>query len=429
MNLSSALHRLINLGITEDLPAESASRIKIINKFNLLCISYSIPYILFSISFDFFGPAFVFFIGQILYSISLYANKIRNYNLAKFLIIFSTNFSVFYLSIFYGFTSGFHLYYFTSPLIVFSFFNLYELKKIIYGISLYLLSIGILVYFNHYGLFIKHEISPELQSKLYFINVFLAMSFCLLLVTHFSSFNKKINKILETNNRQLGEKQLHLESEIVERKATEVKLQTLLKDKEILLSETHHRVKNNLAVVSGMLDLQILMNEEESTKIILTDSRSRIKSMSLIHESLYKYDNVSQIEFGRYINTLCEDIKGTYSSSPMSFVEINYDMDEIHLNVTKAIPCGLLVNEVLTNSFKHAFVSRSEGEIKILFKQKNNVCVLEIIDNGIGIGLKSHNGSSQSIGMTLIEAFVRQLKGKHEFINNNGTTLKLTFEA
>lgn len=429
MNFNSTYQRLINLGVTEEQPDENSSRIKIINKFNLLCISYSFPYILFSISFNFYGPAFVFFIGQILYLFSLHANKKGNYNFAKFLIVFSTNFSVFYLSIFYGFSSGFHLYYFTGPLIVFSCFNLFELDKIIYGISLYLLSIGILVYCNHYGLLVNHEISQELQSKLYFINVFLAMSFCLLLVTHFSSFNKRINEILKTNNRELGEKQLHLESEIDERKATEIKLQTLLKDKEILLSETHHRVKNNLAVVSGMLDLQVLMTEEQSTKTILTDSRSRIKSMSLIHESLYRYDNVSPIEFGRYIFTLCEDIKGTYSSSSMSFVGINYEVDQIYLNVTKAIPCGLLVNEVLTNAFKHAFVNKAEGEIKVLFKQKENICLLEITDNGIGIGLNAHNGSSQSIGMTLIDAFVRQLKGNHEFINDKGTVLKLTFEV
>lgn len=147
---------------------------------------------------------------------------------------------------------------------------------------------------------------PDIQSKLYFINVFLAMSFCVLLVTFFSSFNKKINQILAKNNLQLEEKRLLLETEIIERKATEIKLQTLLKDKEILLSETHHRVKNNLAVVSGMLDLQALLTDDETTKSILSDSRSRIKSMSLIHESLYKYDNVSQIEFGKYIHTLCK---------------------------------------------------------------------------------------------------------------------------
>lgn len=429
MNFNSVISRLINLGVTESLQTENASRIKIINKFNLLCISYSIPYILFSLSFNFHEPAFVFFIGQIFYCVSLYFNKKQNYNLAKFLIIFSTNFSVFYLSLFYGFTSGFHLYYFTSPLIVFSFFNLLEINKIIYGMLLYLASIALLVYFNHYGLFVKQMISPELQNKLYFVNVFLAMSFCLLLVTFFSSFNKRINKILANNNKQLEEKRLLLENEIIERKATEIQLQTLLKDKEILLSETHHRVKNNLAVVSGMLDLQVLLTNEESTKNILSDSRSRIKSMSLIHESLYKYDNVSQIEFGKYIYTLCEDIKRTYISHPLTSVEIRYHVDEIYLNVTKAIPCGLLLNEVLTNSFKHAFIGKENGEIKIFLKQNNNTCELEIHDDGIGIGDKNHDGSSQSIGMMLIDAFVRQLKGKHEFINENGTKLKLTFEA
>jgi two-component sensor histidine kinase len=428
-NLNSIINKLINLGVTENLSVESASRIKIINKFNFLCICYSFPYILFSISFNFYGPALVFFIGQILYCFSLYANKNEHYNFAKFLIIFSTNFSVFYLSLFYGFDSGFHLYYFTSPLIVFSFFNLLELKKIVYGITLYLISIAILVYFNHYQLYVSHEISQELEGKLYFINVFLAMSFCLLLVTHFSSFNKKINLILAENNQQLQEKHLLLESEIIDRKATEVKLQTLLKDKEILLSETHHRVKNNLAVVSGMLDLQVLMTKEESTKAILSDSRSRIKSMSLIHESLYKYDNVSQIEFGRYIYTLCEDIKNTYVSTSLSAIGIDYELEIVNLNVTKAIPCGLLVNEVLTNSFKHAFAGKPGGKINVSFKQNDNTCVLEIKDDGIGINVNEANTSSQSIGMTLIDAFVKQLKGKHEFINDNGTKLKLTFES
>jgi two-component sensor histidine kinase len=203
----------------------------------------------------------------------------------------------------------------------------------------------------------------------------------------------------------------------------------LLKDKEILLSETHHRVKNNLAVVSGMLDLQVLLTNDENTKNILNDSRSRIKSMSLIHESLYKYDNVSQIEFGKYIHTLCEDIKCTYASSLASTVKIKYDLGEIHLNVTKAIPCGLLLNEVLTNSFKHAFIGKESGEINVMFRENNNVCELEISDNGIGIGDNYNSASSQSIGMTLIEAFVRQMKGKHEFINSNGTKLKLTFDA
>ncbi|MCW3084655.1 MAG: domain S-box [Bacteroidetes bacterium] len=425
MKPGATLFKLINLGINKDQSIEVATRLKIINQFNLLCISYSIPYILFSLSQGFYKPALVFFVGLLLYMVSLYSNKNGNYNVAKFLILIATNYSVFYLSLFYGFASGFHLYYFTSPWIVFSLFNFSEVYKILVGIFLYLLSIVVLVLVNHYDLISSHETHFKIASVLYDINVFLALSFCLLLVANFSNFNKHINKILLRSNEELETKQELLENEIIERKSTETKLQTLLKEKEILLSETHHRVKNNLAVVSGMLDLQVLMSDEEKVATILNDSRNRIKSMSLIHEALYKFDNVSQIEFGRYIRTLVEEIKQTYVSESLS-VNMVYDLDNVYLDLNKAIPCGLLVNEVLTNAFKHAFKGRSDGEIKIVVKQEGTNCLLEIGDNGNGIG--SGQTSSQSIGMTLINAFVKQLKGKLEVLNDGGTTFRLIFD-
>ncbi len=425
MKLRATLFKLVNLGINKDQSIEVATRLKIINQFNLLCISYSIPYILFSLSQGFSKPAFVFFVGLLLYVVSLFFNKSGHYNVAKFLILIATNYSVFYLSLFYGFASGFHLYYFTSPWIVFSLFNFSETYKILTGIFLYLLSIAILVFVNHYDLLPAHEMPFKIASVLYSVNVFLALSFCLLLVANFSNFNKHINRILIKSNGELETKQELLENEIIERKNTETKLQTLLKEKEILLSETHHRVKNNLAVVSGMLDLQVLMTDEEKVATILNDSRNRIKSMSLIHEALYKFDNVSQIEFGRYIRTLVEEIKQTYVSGALS-VNIIYDLDNVYLDLNKAIPCGLLVNEVLTNSFKHAFKGKTAGEIKIVVKQQGKNCLLEIGDNGNGIG--SGQTSPQSIGMTLINAFVRQLKGKLELLNDNGTTFKLIFD-
>lgn len=427
MKVNSLYFKLIHLGIADHHTIEFSSRLKTLNKFNLLCISYSIPYILFSLCLHFYQPALVFFIGQLLYVGSMYSSNRAWYNLARFLTIIATNCSVFYLSLFYGFTSGFHLYYFTSPLIVFSLFNFSESIKIIFGMGLYIVSVGVLILLNHSGLIFYHEIPQPIAFVLYSINVFVALSFCLLLVTHFSSFNKKINDILLHNNIELEKKQNLLEIEIIERKNTEMKLQTLLKDKETLLSETHHRVKNNLAVVSGMLDLQMLMSHEPKIKAVLGDSRSRIQSMSLIHESLYKYDNVSQIEFGRYIRNLSEEIRQAYVSEALD-VTMVYHLDKVYLDVTKAIPCGLLLNEVLTNAFKHAFKGRAKGEIVISFEQSENICILEIRDNGRGFD-DSMPKSSQSIGMTLISAFVKQLKGQYELTGDNGTKMKLTFEV
>lgn len=426
MGISNFISKVVYLGVKEGQTIEESSRLKIINRFNILCISYSVPYIVFSFSYQFIGPAVVFFIGQLLYLGSLFSNRNGKHNLAKFLILIATNYSVFYLSLYYGFNSGFHLYYFTSPLIVFSLFNFSEITKIIMGMGLYITSVALLVFFKMSNVETYATISDEMQGLLYLINIFLAISFCLLLVTHFSSFNKKMNLSLLENNLELETKQAMLVKENIERRNTEARLQTLLKDKEILLSETHHRVKNNLAVVTGLLDIQMLMSDNSDIKNILSDSRSRIKSMSLIHESLYRYDNVSQIEFGRYINTLVDEIKQSYVSGAFN-VKINYILDTVYLPVTKAIPCGLLLNEVVTNAFKHAFIGSNSGEIDIVLKQTNKVCVLEINDNGVGINLENIEASN-SIGLTLIDAFVKQLNGKSEMLNLQGTKFKVTFE-
>jgi two-component sensor histidine kinase len=426
MNLGAVTYRLVNLGINDEQTTEVSSRIRIINKFNLLCISYSIPYILFSVYFNFIQSAAVFSIGVLFYRVSLECNKKAYFNTAKFLILFATNFSVFYLSLFYGFSSGFHLYYFTSPLIVFSLFHYNELSKIIIGFFIYLSSVSVLIYLNSTTNIAANPISEQFSNILYSVNVFLALSFCILLVTYFSEYNSKVNRKLVLSNNELENKSIRLEHEIIERKETEDKLGMLLKDKETLLSETHHRVKNNLAVVSGMLDLQSFMYDDHQIKDILADSRGRIKTMSLIHESLYKYDNLSKIEFGRYLHSLAEEIRKTNSSTPLNVV-MKFDIEEIYLDVTQAIPCGLLVNEVLTNAFKHAFSEKREGEIFIQFKQKGADCTLVIRDNGKGIDV-SRNENPRSIGVTLIDAFVKQLKGQYQIINDSGTKLMLTFE-
>jgi two-component sensor histidine kinase len=426
MDLAGVTNNLVNLGIREDQGAEISSRIRVINKFNLLCISYSIPYIILSISLKYYQSASVFFIGLLFYIVSLECNKRTYFTTAKFLILFATNFSVFSLSFFYGFGSGFHLYYFTSPLIVFSLFSFSELKKILFGFVIYLSSIAILIYFNQMGLLENTSLSKNILTLLYSVNVFLALSFCILLVAYFSEFNNRINIELSLSNDELEIKNSLLKAEITERKLSEIKLNTLLKDKEILLSETHHRVKNNLAVVSGMLDLQALMYDDPKIVHILDDSRGRIKTMCLIHESLYKYDSLSQIEFGRYLITLSEEIKKAHCD-PSCKIEIALNVAEIYLNVTKAIPCGLLINEVITNCFKHAFKRRREGLILIELKKQDNTCCIIIRDNGSGTE-DQLTSNPRSLGITLIDAFAKQLKAEYKFINDNGTTLKLTFD-
>lgn len=414
-------------GIDSTMPIQSFDRIKIINKFCLLCIAYTIPYIVFSIYLKFYSSAFVFFGAQLLFILSLYFNKLQKFESSKILVIIATNFSVFYLSLFYGFSSGFHLYYFTSPLIVLSLYSFDELKIFIMAILIYMISVLILVLVYLKGNDPMVLVSGNVIDFLYSINIFLAMSFSILIAVNFSNFNKKINVSLQEKNAVLIINEDLLKSEIAEKKITSKKLQESLSEIEILLSETHHRVKNNLAVISGMLDLQMLSTDDEKIRSVLTDSRNRIKSMSLIHESLYQYNNLSQIEFSRYLYTLTDEIRKTYPSIASTIV-LNRKIDTIHFPVSKAIPCGLLINEVLSNSYKHAFVGRVEGSIDIVFVKEGDSLSLTIKDDGVGFDNNKLTNDS-SLGTSLIDAFAKQLKGEYNFSYENGTVFNIKFEA
>ena len=415
------------LGVNSSMPMQFSDRLKIINKFCLLCILYTIPYIVFSVYFKFYSSALVFFSAQLLFIFCLYFNSIQKFQLSKVFVIVATNFSVFYLSLFYGFSSGFHLYYFTSPLIVLSLFSFDEIRNFVLATSVYMISILTLVLFYIIKVEPMVTVDATVIDFLYSTNIFLAMSFSILIAVNFSNFNKKINISLIEKNSILIENENLLVSEILERKNTSKKLQESLDEIEILLSETHHRVKNNLAVISGMLDLQMLSTEDDKLKIVLTDSRNRIKSMSLIHESLYQYNNLSQIEFSRYLYTLTDEIRKTYPSIGNNVI-LDRKFDIIHLSVSKAIPCGLLINEVLSNAYKHAFVGRTSGLIDIVFRMDGDSIVLTIKDNGVGFK-KSLESKNSSLGTSLIEAFSRQLKGNYTFENENGTKFNISFKA
>lgn len=415
------------LGVNSLMPMHFSDRIKIINKFCLLCILYTIPYIIFSVYFKFYSSALVFFIAQLLFIASLYLNSKEKFAASKTVVVTATNFSVFYLSLFYGFSSGFHLYYFTSPLIVLSLFSFDEIRNFILATSVYMISILILVLFYLMNIEPMVIVDAKVVDFLYSTNIFLAMSFSILIAVNFSNFNKKINISLVEKNSILVENENLLITEISERKNTSKKLQESLSEIEILLSETHHRVKNNLAVVSGMLDLQMLSTEDEKLKSVLTDSRNRIKSMSLIHESLYQYNNLSQIEFSRYLYTLTDEIRKTYPSISNNVI-LERKFEIIHLSVSKAIPCGLLINEVLSNAYKHAFVGRKEGLIDIVFRKEGDSVLLIIKDNGVGFD-KSEERKNSSLGTSLIDAFSKQLKGNYVFEVNNGTVFSIIFKA
>lgn len=203
-----------------------------------------------------------------------------------------------------------------------------------------------------------------------------------------------------------------------------------LKEKEVLLQEIHHRVKNNLAVISGLLELQAMNLDDESSISALRDSQIRIHSMAMIHEKLYQSEALSDIGFDEYLKELVETIGSTYNSQSRS-IQTAFDMDSFSLNIDEAIPCSLIINEVIVNCYKHAFDSIGKGRIDIRLEYDEPTVTMKITDDGKGLADGFKAIDQQSLGMTLIESLSRQLEGTFRFESNpetGGTQFFLRFE-
>lgn len=217
--------------------------------------------------------------------------------------------------------------------------------------------------------------------------------------------------------------------DITDRKEAEEKVRYSLKEKEVLLSEIHHRVKNNLAVITGLLELQSHNTENYDARKVLKDSQMRINSMALIHEKLYQNETLSRIEFDVYINELIDVIKKSHNTTDR-MISLDLDVDSIQFTITQAIPCGLLLNEIVTNSFKHAFseMNGKKPRITVSLKEIENHVELKISDNGKGLPKKFEELGKKSLGLTLISTLKKQIEADMIVENCDGTCYRFRFE-
>lgn len=210
-------------------------------------------------------------------------------------------------------------------------------------------------------------------------------------------------------------------------KQAEAALRTSLKEKEVLLKEIHHRVKNNLQVISSLLKLQSAYIEDKDTLALFTDSQNRVKAMALIHEKLYQSSDLARILVSDYIKNLTNNLLQSYSVSS-SLIKLNVNVDNVFVDVDTAIPCGLIINELLSNSFKYAFPDGRPGQIWIEFKSTNNShYYLRIGDNGIGLPPDFNLEESESLGLQLVWNLTEQLGGNIEVNSQNGARFEISF--
>ena len=214
--------------------------------------------------------------------------------------------------------------------------------------------------------------------------------------------------------------------DITEKKEINNKVIQSLREKEILLKEVHHRVKNNLQVISSILNLQSTFVKDRKTLNILRESQNRIKSMSFIHESLYQTKNFSSIDFSDYVINLTKDLMRSYQINPN--LELRHDIHKIELSLDLAIPCGLIINELVSNALKYAFEPEEKGFISIQIKEVNKTVHLVVEDNGKGIPEEIDFKNTESLGLQLVVTLVEQLDGKIEYKNDEGTKFLITFE-
>ncbi|MBM3240618.1 response regulator [Candidatus Poribacteria bacterium] len=198
-----------------------------------------------------------------------------------------------------------------------------------------------------------------------------------------------------------------------------------LKEKEVLLSEIHHRVKNNLQLIHSLLSLQERAIKDESYREMFKDIQNRIRSMALIHGELYKSEYLAKIDFDSYIKHLANSLFRTYETTGKIVLKI--EVEDVSLSINSAIPCGLILNELISNSLKYAFPEEREGEIKITLRGIEDKIELVVSDDGIGVPEDLDLQNVESLGLQLVIALVKQLEGTIKLERNGGTTFKITF--
>lgn len=239
--------------------------------------------------------------------------------------------------------------------------------------------------------------------------------------------NSQMEMRIENRTHELSEINQKLMDEIAERNMVEDKLNKSLKEKDVLLKEIHHRVKNNLQIVSSLLSLQSRYINDPDSVEIFNESQSRIKSMALIHEKLYQTGDLTKINLSEYANELVFDLFRSYS---VNTYRVKHEIlsEKVQLDMNTAIPCGLIINELVTNCIKHAFPNNRNGEIKIEIKCDGEYFVLTVADDGVGLPEDLDINNLKTLGLQLVTSLTKQLDGTIELQRKGGTSFRIRFK-
>ncbi len=394
------LQQIVNLGTDEGSFSDKKTT-RLLNGIALISICITLFCELYILIFvEFFPSGFTLALFSILTFISiLLLNHKGLFSFSRIVFVTYINLTALLIHFLMHFSTGAH----TMLLGTFAFYvALFQDKKLVFGLSL--LTIGIILgsiclqLSPNYEPFIKFDNSQKIPIIIAF---FVTAVFLILLITSFLKSN------LEHHQKFL---------------------EKALADKNVLLQEVHHRVKNNLQVVSSLFNIQKrrLSKEASEANQAIASAQNRIQSMIFIHEELYSTKNVSQIELSSYIISLVNNIKHLYEASIKNIV-IETKLTETYLKIDKALSLGLIINEVLTNSLKHAFPDM-KGLILIKLQTKHSFIELTIADDGIGMNPDNNTPPEKGLGINLISSLVKQINCKHKISYESGLKHQFVFQ-
>ncbi|MCX9080555.1 MAG: PAS domain S-box protein, partial [Candidatus Methanoperedens sp.] len=217
--------------------------------------------------------------------------------------------------------------------------------------------------------------------------------------------------------------------DITEQVQAEEQIKASLREKEVLLQEIHHRVKNNMQVISSLIALQAGYTEDEQVHQMFRESQSRIRSMALVHEQLYRSHDLARIDFSRYIGELTSNLMHSYQKT-LGRIRLEVHSDPIFLDVDTAIPCGLIINELVSNALKHAFPNGRDGIINIEFHLNSEQSLTLIVrDNGVGFPEELNVHRTETLGLQLVTSLTAQLNATIGLQQANGTMFEIRFAA
>lgn len=238
----------------------------------------------------------------------------------------------------------------------------------------------------------------------------------------------KIQSFLDKEKVAANEKTDYEIPLFFERKKAEQEIIKSLEEKSILLKEVHHRVKNNLQIISSLMNLQSRYLKDKESMVMFNETKNRIKAIALVHEKLYKSSDVQYVNLKKYVQSIVDLLQDSFDFG----YTISLDAESLINNkvkIEKAMPCGLIINELISNSIKYAFVDQKSGEVKVTVTENDNTYKITVEDNGVGLPADFSFDTIHSLGFEIILSLVEQLNGTIEFENNNGVKFNIEFEV